>query len=229
MIEICSQMREFVNFAQDAVAGNGKNSIARLGKQESRYSAFSISAATDGDSVGKLRRSAASKNANNIVRTKFRDAVAQMFGGADKIPESVRAAMNMQDYEKGKPLTADRILDVYAAIKEHISGLKNAALNDGTLRAIDVADTAADQFVEKFKARCTPPPMQNTAPGRLIPDHSGRDDGGVCLQGTWDLRQDHSSPGNNPGRLRTRVASCAGDAGGVQSGFQGKVHDFRRA
>ena len=158
MIEISSQMREFVNFAQDAVAGNGKNSIARLDKQESRYSAFSISAATDGDSVGKLRRSAASKNANNIVRTKFRDAVAQMFGGADKIPESVRAAMNMQDYEKGKPLTADRILDVYAAIKEHISGLKNAALNDGTLRAIDVADTAADQFVEKFKARCTPPP-----------------------------------------------------------------------
>ena len=163
MIEICSQMREFVNFAQDAVAGNGKNSIARLGKQESRYSAFSISAATDGDSVGKLRRSAASKNANNIVRTKFRDAVAQMFGGADKIPESVRAAMNMQDYEKGKPLTADRILDVYAAIKEHISGLKNAALNDGTLRAIDVADTAADQFVEKFKARCTPPPSAVTA------------------------------------------------------------------
>lgn len=81
MIEISSQMREFVNFAQDAVANNAKNSIARLGKQESRYSAFAISAATDGDSVGKLRRSAASKDANNTVRTKFRDAYLLLFAG----------------------------------------------------------------------------------------------------------------------------------------------------
>ena len=158
MIEISSQMREFVNFAQDAVANNAKNSIARLGKQESRYSAFAISAATDGDSVGKLRRSAASKDANNTVRTKFRDAVAQMFGGADNIPKNVLSAMNMKDYAKGKPLTADRILDVYAAIKKHISGQKNAALENGTLKALDVADSVADQFVENFKAKCKTPP-----------------------------------------------------------------------
>lgn len=158
MIEISSQMREFVNFAQDAVANNAKNSIARLGKQESRYSAFAISAATDGDSVGKLRRSAASKDANNTVRTKFRDAVAQMFGGADNIPRDVLSAMNMKDYAKGKPLTADRILDVYAAIKKYISGQKNAALENGTLKALDVADSVADQFVENFKTKCKTPP-----------------------------------------------------------------------
>ena len=158
MIEMSSQMREFVNFAQDAVANNGKNSIARLGKQESRFSAFSISAATDGDSVGKLRRSSASKNANNSVRTEFRRTVAQMFGGEDRIPPKVLDAMNIQDYERGKPLTADRILDVYAALKAHNSGLMNAAAESGTLRAVDVADRVAELFVEKFKADCTPPP-----------------------------------------------------------------------
>ena len=154
MIEISSQMREFVNFAQDAVANNAKNTVARLGKKESSYATFPIGAATDGDSVGKLRRSTASKNANNTVRTKFHDAIAQMFGGADNIPARVLSAMNMKDYEKGKPLTADRILDVYAAIKDHITGLKAAALESGTLRALDVADTAADKFLDKFQSKC---------------------------------------------------------------------------
>ena len=153
MIEISSQMREFVNFAQDAVANDAKNAIARLGAKASRFSAFSIGAAADGDSVGKLRRTAASKNANNTVRAEFRRTVANMFGGEDKIPENVRAAMSLKDYARGKPLTADRILDVYAAIKDHISGLKDAAFESGTLRAVDVADTCADKFVEKFQAK----------------------------------------------------------------------------
>lgn len=82
-----------------------------------------------------------------------------MFGGADKIPQNVLAAMNMKDYAKGKPLTADRILDVYAAIKDHITALKSDASAKGTLRALDVADSVADQFVEKnFKAKCRTPP-----------------------------------------------------------------------
>ena len=158
MIEISSQMREFVNFAQDAVANDSKNSIARLGAKPSRYSAFSIAAADDGDSVGKLRRHSASRKANNTVRAEFRKTVEQIFGGADRIPEKVRVAMRLKDYGNGKPLTADRILDVYSAIKAHIDGLKNAALKDGTLRAVDVADSMADRFLEKFKAGCRPPP-----------------------------------------------------------------------
>ena len=158
MIEISSQMREFVNFAQDAVANNAKNSIARLGRQESRFSAFPISAASDGDSVGKLKRSAAFKKANNSVRSEFRNAVAKMFGGEDRIPPKVLTAMNIQDYGRGKPLTADRILDVYAAIKSHNSELMNVAAGNGTLRAVDVADRVADLFVEKFVADCPLPP-----------------------------------------------------------------------
>ena len=39
-----------------------------------------------------------------------------MFGGVDHIPDNVKDAMKMQDYGKGKPLTARRILAVKAAI-----------------------------------------------------------------------------------------------------------------
>lgn len=61
--------------------------------------------------------------------------------------------MSLKDYAKGKPLTADRILDVYAAIKDHIAGLKNAAFESGTLRAVDMADTVADRYLERFQAK----------------------------------------------------------------------------
>ena len=153
MIEISSQMREFVNFAQDAVANNAKNSIARLGKRDSIFFAFPIGAAADGDSVGKLRRSGASKRANDSVRSEFRKTVAQMFGGENNIPANVLDAMSLKDYQKGKPLTADRILDVYAAIKDHIATQKNAAFANGTLRALDVADTVANRVLEQFQKK----------------------------------------------------------------------------
>lgn len=45
MIEIPSQMLEFVNFAQDAAANNAKNTIARLGKRDSIFFAFPVGAA----------------------------------------------------------------------------------------------------------------------------------------------------------------------------------------
>ncbi len=81
-------------------------------------------AVTKGDRVGALSRSEATKQANNITRTIFRDSVAAMFGGMDRIPASVKAAMRLKDYGKdgrvdsGKPLTARRILIVKTAIEK---------------------------------------------------------------------------------------------------------------
>ena len=40
------------------------------------------------------------------------NAVGNMFGGVDHIPDNVKDAMKMQDYGKGKPLTARRILRI---------------------------------------------------------------------------------------------------------------------
>lgn len=39
-----------------------------------------------------------------------------MFGGEDKLPESVKTAMRMEDYNQGRPLTARRIIAVRDAI-----------------------------------------------------------------------------------------------------------------
>ena len=57
-----------------------------------------------------------------------------MFGGEDKIPAGVRDAMKLQDYGKGKPLTARRILAV-----------KNAIDASGVLR-----QKAFDESISKF-------------------------------------------------------------------------------
>ena len=54
--------------------------------------------------------------ANNATRARFKTAIIDMFGGEDKIPKTVRDAMKLADYGKGRPLTARRILAVKAAI-----------------------------------------------------------------------------------------------------------------
>jgi len=55
---------------------------------------------------------------NNEVRELFKQAIADMFGGPDNIPDSVKDAMKMADFGKGKPLTARRILAVKTAVDQ---------------------------------------------------------------------------------------------------------------
>ncbi len=83
-----------------------------------RSSRLSVSDAF-GDKAGgfaAIFRSRADKAENNVTRELFKSAVAEMFGGEDRIPESVRDSMKMNDYGKGRPLTARRILAVKEAI-----------------------------------------------------------------------------------------------------------------
>ena len=62
-----------------------------------------------GDWVGiGAGRLASLKRANNITRDAFMKAVADMFGGVGSIPDNVKEAMKLEDYGKGKPLTARR-------------------------------------------------------------------------------------------------------------------------
>ena len=71
-----------------------------------------------GDYVGKIFRNKTLRDANDEVRTLFKAAVAEMFGGEDNIPASVKSAMKLGDYGKGKPLTARRIIAVNNAIEK---------------------------------------------------------------------------------------------------------------
>ena len=47
----------------------------------------------------------------------FRDAIVGMFGGESRVPSGVWDAMRLEDYDKGRPLTARRIMAVKAAIE----------------------------------------------------------------------------------------------------------------
>ena len=115
--------QNFVDFAKIMMNGQGDaNSIARVttgvNVAESVLAGRTITAA-DSDSIRgmfKWFRSANDKAANNEVRELFKNAIADMFGGDSKIPEAVKKAMVLGDYDKGKPLTARRILAVQAAI-----------------------------------------------------------------------------------------------------------------
>ena len=115
----------FVDFAKTQEAAGKQKAVARVdtagaGPLEGR----TITAAKGdwvGIGVGRLR---SLKDANNIARDLFKQAVSDMFGGEDHIPDSVKDAMKMQDFGKGKPLTARRILAVKAAIDQASDKMK---------------------------------------------------------------------------------------------------------
>lgn len=123
-----TQFTKFVEFAQTQAAAGNNSAIARDGGAVAEGAPLEgrvISAAT-GDKVGALFRSARNQRANNDVRQLFKQAIIDMFGGAELIPKSVRDVMKAEDYNKGKPLTARRIMAVKAAI-DSASGVINPA------------------------------------------------------------------------------------------------------
>ena len=112
--------KAFTDFAtQNVEAGKGK-AIARAAGDTATgaLAGRTISAATT-DSIRhmfKWFRSADDQKANNATRELFWNSIIDMFGGETKIPASVKDAMRLADYDKGKPHTARRILAVKVAI-----------------------------------------------------------------------------------------------------------------
>ena len=107
----------FVDFARAQDAGGRKKAVARVDVPDLGGIVNRSIKPASGDWVGVgAGRLASLKRANNTTRDAFRKAVADMFGGESLIPASVKDAMKLEDYGKGKPLTARRILAVKAAI-----------------------------------------------------------------------------------------------------------------
>ena len=105
----------FTDFAQQRVdEGKGK-SIARANNAEAGGLAGRTITAAKGDWVGNVGRLKTNQRANNDARTLFRDAIVGMFGGESRVPSGVWDAMRLEDYDKGRPLTARRIMAVKAA------------------------------------------------------------------------------------------------------------------
>lgn len=113
-IDVQAQSRydQFADFAAKAAKEKTIVGTAHYGMHVVPKSKF--------DFVGNIGRSAASKAANDAARNNFMDAVLGMFGVKDAkdLPDSVRTAMKLEDYGKGRPLTARRILAVKAAVDQ---------------------------------------------------------------------------------------------------------------
>ena len=109
----------FVEFAKTQEAAGKQKAVARFDAGELGGIVNRTIKPASGDWVGiGAGRLSSLKNANNITRDAFMKSVSDMFGGEDHIPDSVKDAMKLQDYGKGRPLTARRILAVKAAIDQ---------------------------------------------------------------------------------------------------------------
>ena len=113
--------KAFTDFATQAKGGSSiaqiggeKNTVAGTGPLAGR----TIVAKTGFDFVGNVGRRQESRDVNNAVRDLFKQAVADLFHGESNIPMSVLDAMKLNDFGRGKPLTARRILAVKAAIDQ---------------------------------------------------------------------------------------------------------------
>ena len=143
-----AQFDNFVKFATTAMHYDFDTAIAKVVEGgKSGLGAHAITLHKDDIVSAGFTRSAAARENNNRTRALFHGAVVDMFGGESKIPESVRKAMLLSDYGKGRPLTARRILAVNAAI----NGVK--AQNQQTAAAEEKLITDAFNTAKSNAAR----------------------------------------------------------------------------
>ena len=102
-----ANFQKFVDFANKAYATKGEDTVVRFaGMPKSDYKG----------TFASFFRTSDMKTANDQVRDLFLKTVADMFGGERNIPDLVRDNMKLEDFGKGKPLTARRINLVRIAI-----------------------------------------------------------------------------------------------------------------
>ena len=172
----------FVKFAQDSFITNAKKAVARfeIGAAPLEGGRLIVAASPQFDKVGKFRDQD-QKNLNNDIRTAFRNAIIDMFGGESRIPASVKDAMLLKDYGKGKPLTARRIMAVKAAID------KDGSVKLNTFRSADAGTVALNKGWSKAEL----PKIARAA--RFLSDATGVDE--------FTAIDQLSTPGSKANRL----------------------------
>ena len=141
-----SVFKSFVDFAQERIDANQAKAVADASvKQLGNRKVLAITYSRT-DEVHKWLRTNDEYFVNDHTRKIFKQAIANMFGGEDRIPDSVKTAMLMDDYNCGKPLTARRIMAVKVAIDA-----------DGTAKALSQAEAQRriDNRFGKFESEAT--------------------------------------------------------------------------
>ncbi len=113
-----NQCQQFYDFALERKNHGKDTAIARIGDNaEGATLGERTIVVKSGDRIGR-GRGQAPMDVNNQTRALFRKTVSDMFGGEKNIPKSVKDVMLLADYDKGKPLTARRIIKVANAINK---------------------------------------------------------------------------------------------------------------
>ncbi len=149
-----AQFRQFVQFAERQANPAKSEAIARVTGGRDTLAGRTITAA-ENDRVhhwnNLFRRSDANATENNDARALFREAVFEMFGGEANLPEGVRTAMRLDDYDQGKPLTARRIIAVRDAILRAADGVNTGTV--GRQKAESLVDGAIANFDKELAAK----------------------------------------------------------------------------
>ena len=141
-----SVFKSFVDFAQERIGANRAKDVADARVNQLGNRKILAITRSQTDEVHKWLRTTDEYDVNDRTRAIFKAAVANMFGGEDRIPDSVKTAMLMDDYNCGKPLTARRIMAVKVAIDA-----------DGTAKALSQAEAQRriDKKFGKFESEAT--------------------------------------------------------------------------
>ena len=118
-INAYNKLNTVFNYAQQlktSRTASGGDSVVRLQDGDAFTCNYSTADAPRG-LFNPASRSQTQKDLNNETRAVFKQAVIDIFGTSiNDVPENVRSAMKLSDYNCGKPLTARRIIAVNKAI-----------------------------------------------------------------------------------------------------------------
>jgi len=107
------------------------------------------------DFLGNVGRGADNKLNNNDIRALFMETVLRTCGVSSEaqLPERVKTAMKLHDYNQGKPLTARRIIAVHKAIVDEVEKANDTVSVDRARTEVDNAVNYVRASVESLKQK----------------------------------------------------------------------------
>ena len=125
-----TNFNKFVDFTKQEGVKN--DTVAKFEWKTASKKDFTLERSTS-DKIHNFKRSELAKEANDLVRAQFSNAVCKLFGikdgKVDKLPPDIKKAMVLGDYGSGKPLSARRIKAVSAAIEKWEGSLSEFSLS----------------------------------------------------------------------------------------------------
>lgn len=176
--------KTFVDFALKTSADGYDSACAKATIADKKITVSALSLYE----TSRVLRKAGEKDSNDATRAIFKAAVEDMFGGEARVPESVKKAMKMKDYDCGKPLTARRILAVRQAVAEALEPVHDVvfdALAEATIdRAVQFVNTKhanAENENERFDPVELTAEQRRTAAAFLVEHGRGMTDTSLRL------------------------------------------------